>query len=784
MSTWRLDGFTEVGELGSGAQGRVVLARRGESGPFVAIKYVSSGGDAGGRVPSQREARILASVDDEHVARLHEMVEGPDGVAIVMEAVEGVSLDKLLREHGALEPEAALLVLKGSLLGLAAAHAAGVVHRDYKPANVIVAADGASKLIDFGIATPSGERSLAGTPIYMAPEQWAGEPASPATDVYAATCVFFECVTGHPPYAGDNQMALMAQHTTAAPPVDQVPEPLRELVAHGMAKQAAQRPPEAAEFVTELEEAAVDAYGEDWERRGLVALASSAAALAALFPQAVATSAVGSTIGTTTLGLSALGGIRHLPARLGRTRFLATVAVAAAVVVAIATVAWVLNKQSEPISLSRGRSSASPAPASPTATPLVPTPSPSLTPTPSPSPSLTPSPAPSPSLTPAPSSPVPVVAAGNPTTTTPVTGPSGGGGTVSPTITPPPPPCLQRTLAGQSFGGVEVGGSATRTISIPWAGCYNAGGIRIQGSAAFVRPPATNCPPAAGSTTCTVTVIYRPTAPTAPGAPPDTATLVVPDQAGAGRVTARLTGTGTAASTDCFPYATQHDIGEVPVNTTKQLDFTYPWEPCDGIDQMQVTGGGGQFTAKLTICPPPAGSNYCSFTVTFTPSDIGPQSATIIIPSDTGGQAVQIILTGTGTNGDTKTSLTPSPGTSTPAPGVSDPAASPAPQSPAPEPSAPEPSTATPGPEAPTATPGPEAPTVKPGPEAPATVPEPEAPTVKTDSEPSIPKTEPKPSTPKPSPEPSTPAPESKPSTAPQPGLEATPLAKASPTGP
>jgi serine/threonine protein kinase len=117
-----------------------------------------------------------------------------------MEAVNGVSLrDVLSGNPGPLPPEAALTVLKGSLLGLSAAHAAGVVHRDYKPANVLVESSGNSKLVDFGIAGLSGERTVAGTPAYMAPEQWHGAPASPATDVYSATCVFFECVTGGPP---------------------------------------------------------------------------------------------------------------------------------------------------------------------------------------------------------------------------------------------------------------------------------------------------------------------------------------------------------------------------------------------------------------------------------------------------------------------------------------------------------------------------------------------------------------------------------------------------------
>ncbi|MFD0851361.1 serine/threonine-protein kinase, partial [Actinomadura adrarensis] len=158
------------------------------------------------------EATMLARVTDPHVVQLYQFVTGRQGAALVMEAVNGVSLKGMLAEHGHLEPEAALTVLKGSLLGLAAAHAVGVVHRDYKPANVVVRDDGLSKLIDFGIAVLSGEGSRSGTPAYMAPEQWRGDPASPATDVYAATCVFFECVTGSRPYVAENAAGLMARH--------------------------------------------------------------------------------------------------------------------------------------------------------------------------------------------------------------------------------------------------------------------------------------------------------------------------------------------------------------------------------------------------------------------------------------------------------------------------------------------------------------------------------------------------------------------------------------------
>ncbi|MBO2451469.1 serine/threonine protein kinase [Actinomadura barringtoniae] len=285
MAEWRIPEFQEVRSLGSGAQGRVVLARHRESGTPVAIKYLL-GADERDRERLRHEARMLGQADSPHIARLFRLVEVPEGAAIVMEAVDGVSLKEILERYGALGPEASLAVLKGSLLGLAAAHALGVVHRDYKPANVVVPANGCSKLIDFGIATPTGEAGGAGTPVYMAPEQWSRQPATPATDVYAATCVFVECVTGRRPFQGDGQAALMNAHLNAPVPTDGVPEPLRELVAAGLAKDPAERPAGAAAFVQGLEQVARETYGPDWETRGIRRLAGAAVALAALFPLA------------------------------------------------------------------------------------------------------------------------------------------------------------------------------------------------------------------------------------------------------------------------------------------------------------------------------------------------------------------------------------------------------------------------------------------------------------------------------------------------------------------
>jgi protein kinase-like protein len=290
VTDWKLPGFTELTPLGAGGMGRVVLARRGATGEVVAIKYLHTGGD---REAFRQEALLLRRVVSPHVARLHDFVESAEGAAIVMEAVPGVSLRAVL-SAGVLPPESALAVLKGSLLGLAAAHAVGTVHRDYKPGNVLVQPNRRSKLVDFGIALLSGHSGeTVGTPSYMAPEQWNGSPAAPATDVYAATCVFFLCVTGSRPFTAPTTEEVRDLHLHAEPPVSQVPEPLRPLVAAGMAKSLSDRPDDAALFVSELEEIAESGYGADWEAEGWEWLATTAGGLLAASPMAAFIAATG-----------------------------------------------------------------------------------------------------------------------------------------------------------------------------------------------------------------------------------------------------------------------------------------------------------------------------------------------------------------------------------------------------------------------------------------------------------------------------------------------------------
>ena len=134
--------------LGSGGFGDVVLARHDTSGNLVAIKYLRGDllADPQFAVMFRDEAATLASLADPNIVRLYEYAESPSGAAIVMELVDGVSLREILARQGKTTAEAARVVLRGSLLGLAAAHRHGVVHRDYKPENVLINEEGISKL--------------------------------------------------------------------------------------------------------------------------------------------------------------------------------------------------------------------------------------------------------------------------------------------------------------------------------------------------------------------------------------------------------------------------------------------------------------------------------------------------------------------------------------------------------------------------------------------------------------------------------------------------------------
>jgi eukaryotic-like serine/threonine-protein kinase len=285
MPEWNVPGYRPLRALGSGGFGDVILARHDASGVLVAIKYLRSDvlADTAFTRMFRGEAAALASLDDPNVVRLYEYVESPSGAAIVMELIEGVTLREILTHHGQTTPEAALVVLRDSLMGLAAGHRRGAVHGGYKPENVLVKGDGVIKLADFGLAARTADHVLpAGTSAYAAPEQIAGALASPPGDVYAATATFYECLTGYTPFSGES--GELRQHRAEPVRLGGVPAPLRPLVAAGMAKDPARRPAEATAFVAELQTVASAAYGKGWADRGRPHLGQAALLLAALWP--------------------------------------------------------------------------------------------------------------------------------------------------------------------------------------------------------------------------------------------------------------------------------------------------------------------------------------------------------------------------------------------------------------------------------------------------------------------------------------------------------------------
>ena len=333
---WAVPGYTEDRLLGYGVSGRVVAAVNDATGQRVAIKYFDASLVSHPEFLRgfRSEAERLKSLDAAHMVRLFDYVEQPgQGAAIVMELVDGVSLRQVIARRGPLSAVAALVVLKDSLLGLAAAHSRRVPHRDFKPDNVLIDGGGWCTLTDFGVAVRADKQIPApGTPAYMAPELWHGAPSVPATDMYAATAVFFESVRGKPPFSG-RLGQLRHQHESAPVPRDGLDEALRDLVAWGMAKNPADRPRNTRSFVSELGARAVTAYGPSWEDDGRRELAERATALLPL--------------------LAGGGGDSATATRLARRKVLTFVAVAAAAIVVVGSVAAVaLSRKSDNVQLS------------------------------------------------------------------------------------------------------------------------------------------------------------------------------------------------------------------------------------------------------------------------------------------------------------------------------------------------------------------------------------------------------------------------------------------------
>jgi hypothetical protein len=248
-----------VAPLGRGAFSEVWSAEDRVLDRRVAVKLLA----VAARQPDMvrrlaREAHALAQITHPHVVSVYDA--GLDGLDayVVMELLAGPSLAEVLAERGPLPVPLALRYAGQAAAALAAAHAIGVVHRDIKPANLVLAADGTVKVVDFGIAAlcfGTGRLTATGiglgTPAYLSPEQAAGRPAEPRSDLYSLGCVLFALLTGEPPFAGEHPVALAQQHLSAAVPSAQarqpaVPAQLDAMLAAMLAKDPKDRPADAA----------------------------------------------------------------------------------------------------------------------------------------------------------------------------------------------------------------------------------------------------------------------------------------------------------------------------------------------------------------------------------------------------------------------------------------------------------------------------------------------------------------------------------------------------------
>jgi hypothetical protein len=258
----------------------------------------------------------------------------------------------MLARRGPLGAAAALVVLKDLLLALAAAHSHHLFHRDVKPDNVLIDARGWCTLTDFGVAVKTDKQMrAAGTPEYMAPELWQGTPNAPATDIYAASAVLYESLTGKPPFSG-RAGRLRDHHESTPVPHDEFDPPLQDLITWGLAKDPAARPPDATSFVSELEARAAGAYGPSWEDEGRRELAEREAELLPLLE-------------------GRAGGGSARVTRLARRKLLTTASVAAVAMVALVAAGAVVLSRTSGDQIQLSSVSAAAVDAQITVTPLV-----------------------------------------------------------------------------------------------------------------------------------------------------------------------------------------------------------------------------------------------------------------------------------------------------------------------------------------------------------------------------------------------------------------------------
>ncbi|MCK6551389.1 serine/threonine protein kinase [Myxococcota bacterium] len=276
--------YRVLGEIGRGATGIVYRGEHAALGKPVAIKVLDA---RIANIPEQaarfaREGRAASKARHPGIVDVTDFGTLRDGRAfLVMELVEGRTLQSIIDELGALEPPRAIAIARQLAAALEAAHTSGIIHRDIKPANIFVTGADVVKLGDFGAAkmleavprAPSdtqGKR-LVGTPYYMAPEHALGESTDRRSDVYSLGCVLFTMLSGHVPFEGTKVPDVLAQHITA--PVPQVDSPfgplpliLRQIVTRSLAKRPEERYQSAAEMLADLDRAAQTMSRTDWRR--------------------------------------------------------------------------------------------------------------------------------------------------------------------------------------------------------------------------------------------------------------------------------------------------------------------------------------------------------------------------------------------------------------------------------------------------------------------------------------------------------------------------------------
>ena len=260
----RVAHFRILNKLGEGGMGTVYKAEDLKLGRTVAIKVLktSLAGREEARARFLREARAASALDHPNICTVYEVEESENGYpAIIMAYYDGETLRQRLA-RGPLSPGEALRVVLQAAQGLAAAHSAGIVHRDVKPANLMVTSEGVLKILDFGIAKVRNEENVTqdsgqlGTVAYLAPEQARGEAAGPPIDIWALGLVFYELVAGANPFRQDSHLATINSILHEDPPPLQGgegPLPVWPLIARALQKDPVQRYHTMAEFAAALE---------------------------------------------------------------------------------------------------------------------------------------------------------------------------------------------------------------------------------------------------------------------------------------------------------------------------------------------------------------------------------------------------------------------------------------------------------------------------------------------------------------------------------------------------